>query len=318
VQGRQDSPATTEIDHALAYLESQQLPSGEFLVLRGRIRELSDGVELRSIFGTALVARALMRHTGNDRANRALERARAFLRAEREPNGLWRYFGRGSSIPPDADDTACALLVLPPDPDDRLVMEALLRNRDRSGAVRTWFLGRFDRRRRNIVDAVVSANVYTLLCERSVPAPTLRDYLEMVLFQRGFSSGSPYYPSPLVFLNVMAGVAETLSAEAAARIEAEVLDLVPRVIDGPIIEVALACSALDAHGPSNERVRNRLQDCILAEQRDDGGWGADGLWGDQAPHLKRAGRRRKATPPLAWYGSRALTTAFCVQALTSG
>jgi hypothetical protein len=299
---------TTDIDRGLAFLEADQRPSGEYLVLRGRLQNLADGEELRSIFGTAFVARTLMRYERNERAQRALERARDFLRAERDTNGLWRYFGKGSHIYPDADDTAYALLVLPSQADDIIVIDAILKNRDRSGAVLTWFHDRPRRfrRARNVVDAVVNANVYTLLCDRARSVDDLRTYLEGVLFEGSFSAGTPYYPSPLFFLYAMAGVTDDLSREAAGCIEAEIVRRLSVISDGPVIDAALACAALVACGHGDEKGLTPLLERIRAAQQEDGGWEPAGAFGGTF----QGGR--------AWYGSRALTTALCLQAITPG
>ena len=299
----------THVDRALSFLGADQRSSGEYLVLRGRRQDLADGEQLRSIFGTAFVARTLMRYEREERAQEALARARDFLRGERESGGLWRYFGKGSHIPPDADDTAYALLVLPPQPDDDIVIDAILKNRDRSGAVLTWFFDRPRRpfrKRRNVVDAVVNANVYTLLCERSVPVDDLRTYLEGVLFDRSFAAGTPYYPSPLFFLYAMAGVTDGLSREAAGRIEAEISLRLSLISEGPLIDAALACGALVVSGHGDHKGLVPLLERIRTAQQEDGGWEPAGAFG---------GRFQGAS---VWYGSRALTTALCLQAITPG
>jgi hypothetical protein len=115
----------------------------------------------------------------------------------------------------------------------------------------------------------------------------------------------------------MAGVIRTLSDETANRIETAVLELVPRISNEPVIEAALAWGALDACGGSEDELQV-LRKRILDERGEDGGWDACGLYGDQAPHLKRLTKWGKPRPTLQWYGSRELTTAFCIQALTYG
>lgn len=290
------------IHAALAFLTERQRSTGEFQVVVGRDPTLQDGIALRCVFETAFVARILEPWASDDRVALLLERARAFLRVEREPSGVWRYFGRDSIIPADADDTACALLILPPEPGDGAVIDAILSNCDPQGAVLTWFLDpAYGPPFRNCVDACVNVNVYTLLRRRSIAAPKIRRYLEEVLFSRRFLEGSPYYPSPFFYLYVMGGLTDELGPRVSAQIEREIRHLLSRGPAPSSLESAMACATLIRCG-ADDALRRPLLERVRSDQRADGGWPAVPLcWG--------MGRGR------AWYGSRELTTAFCLEAI---
>jgi hypothetical protein len=289
---------------ALTWIQTRQTPAGGYNVLSSVDPKFGDAMELRCVFDTALVARLLEPWARREDVASTLQRCRDFLKAEREPSGLWRYFGRGSVIAADVDDTACCLLVLPPDGSESAILDRILRNSDTEGSILTWFLDRGDEPPyRNGVDAAVNANVYMLLRQRGIEPPAILGQLLECLFRRHFLQGTAYYPSPFYFLYALSRVSDHLNSEVVARIEKEALELLtsPRVTG--VMETAQACSTLASCGTS-PAVREPLLKRILATQLADGGW---------APEPLTLGMNRVRY----YYGSRAVTTAFCLEALAT-
>jgi hypothetical protein len=120
-------PTATKVEdsihQAIAFLLARQLPHGEFITqFREGSLEADGGrsTEVLSFdaspFVTALTLGVLSFAFGLDGTlqagvQKALDRGYAFLQAEMDPGGLWRYWARTNPkrimIPPDLDDTAC-------------------------------------------------------------------------------------------------------------------------------------------------------------------------------------------------------------------
>ncbi len=294
-------PPRDPLGTGLTFLAAGRDATGGYPVLFGRDRDLGDGVPLPSVFATALIARSLARLPAGDQVKDLTAGLHDALRREREPDGRWRYFGRGSLIPADVDDTSYALLVLPPEPGDEAVVAAVLANRSPEGRIHTWFLepgagpptvNGFDR--------VVNANVATMLRARDRPDHGLEEWLRGDLGKGRYREGSQYYPSPWVFLHAMAGLGPT--AAPPDLVERECLSLLAATPPGDPVDTALALGTLVRIGRASGAEALRLREALLASQAGDGGWPAGGLFaGCQDGRL--------------WYGSRELTTALALEAV---
>jgi hypothetical protein len=283
------------ISRALAFLAKKQLPSGEFRLASGADRTLRESSAPKTTFGTAMIARTLLSHRHLPGVSSMLDRARDFLLRERDHDGLWRFFGRGSDLVPDADDTACALLAFDPEHGDRTILEQVVRNADLSGAALTWFPDADGVPPAvNEADPVVNANVYLLCRSRAFEAPSIRSYLERLIATG--DGPSRYYPSPFFFAYVIAG-----SELAARQLEAAVLGRIELAFDD-VLQTALALGALSRCG-SAAPVQRRLLESILDAQAEDGGWPACSAFVE--PRMEG---------PI-FYGSRELTTSLCIDAL---
>lgn len=204
------------------------------------------------------------------------------------------FFLDPARLPADADCTAIAYLLLlrtgrASERDAHLALDEIIAAASPDGVVTTYF----DREgeRANLVDGVVCANVLRLayrLGRDAELAPTAR-YVRALIESGTYLEGTRYYPSPDCLLYALSlGVPfESLRAATAERIgtTGHALDLAQRV---------LACHRLGLDGRCD---RDRLRD--LRE--------ADGTWAPEGWFCY--GRSR------AWFGSRALTTAFAIAAL---
>jgi hypothetical protein len=319
------------------FLGRHQLAGGGFSLRYGF--DVADGPtepDDHALFATALVAHSL--GFCGDQAEPVLARAVEHLRAYMEPGGVWRHWTPAAPqyhvVPPDADDTACISMLLRARgvevPDNRRV---LLANRDGRGLFYTWFIGRWPpprnmrvwriaaRRARHPlegrkmwntthasppdVDGIVNANVLAYLGEGPHAQPVVARLIEV------FRSGEEgrcdaWYRGPFVFYYVVTRTGlrgfDAIADELCARIRAAA-DPDGRIGDGPL-DTALALAAL-CNLDAEEELRER--GCAWLEDVQ----GADGSWPAAAVYW--AGPR--LDPPHPHWGSREVTTGFCLEAL---
>lgn len=326
--------ARDSVARALAYLESVQLPSGELPVLASNDPTLAEGAAADpSVFPTALAAYCL---SFCAEAGPIRRRALGFLAAERDRHGLWRHWTRDhphcAQLPPDLDDSSCASAAVGDTAGPAGNREILLCNRRRDGLFLTWILPRlrlgcaahrratwpqlrhaatlflFFRRtsaRPGDVDAVVNANALFHLGRFEGRDKVVRFLLDIL--RRGAEPEcDKWYENPFAiryFLSrALAGepeAAELIARRAAAASPANAF------------ETALAlCASL--HGgarPSDSEVHS-----LLALQSPDGSWPRAALYHGGRLRLPGGGFAPRH-PDTPHWGSEALTTAFCVEAL---
>lgn len=286
---------------AFDFLQRNQRDSGELVVYRSLDRKITDPVYVRCVFGTALACRVLQQMKCKpDGAGLFLEKSLRFLVSEREEDGTWRFFAKGSVIPSDADDTAYCLLALGPSEDRRVLENRILPNRDESGLFQTWFI---DRKAgppyRNRLDAVVNANICTLLSERRMKEPIVGKFLKEHLSSGAFLQGSYFYPSPFFFLYAVSGCFPETGGDDEL-LHQSVSHLITNSPEADAADLALAGLALKKCRGA-DRLRLDLKQRLLDLQAPDGGWPASGLFTGTEDYIY-------------WYGSRELTTAFCLGA----
>ncbi len=255
------------------------------------------------------------------------------------PAGVWRFWTAEHPlyrvIPFDADDTACAAVVLrrhggAPETVGRL----LLANRDPRGLFYTWFVPhravapldlvywraaanalRAPVRRRAFwhlteaapadVDAVVNANVLHFLGETQATRPVV-EYLIAVVHEGRDGDCDKWYRRPLAVQHAIARCyASGVSGLGAARRQA-IAGILARgrpdgsFGDGPL-DTALAVCALCDWGHDGLEVAAGAA-ALVRTQLAPGGWLAEAYYVGGPRGVVR-------------WGSEALTTGFCVQAL---
>jgi hypothetical protein len=300
------------ITRGIAFLERNQLPSGE-------LRVFASGKLDPSIFPTAVAAHSL---SFAPDAAKVRGRALDYLIAEMDGRGLWKHWPREHShhrqLPPDLDDTSCASAALARAgrtfPDNRGL---LLTNRNRRGLFHTWKLTLaqwshplalyFFFRRTSAhpfdVDAVVNANVLFYL-GASPETRAVVEHLLTVLRENREVSCDKWYDNPFVVWYFFSRALHDVAPEAGEIIEKKIA----ATTTSNALEHALAACSL--------HYWNRKADIrpLLDRQLDSGGWPAAPLY-----HGGRA-RNRDGTfaPPhhdTPYWGSEELTTAFCIEAL---
>ena len=234
-------------------------------------------------------------------------RTRAFLHARMEYPGVWRYWPR---LPPDLDDTAVCSLAGQPHLWLLLArnVELLLSCRDRLGRFRTWMTGPENLESAlNPADSVVNANVVAYLGDRPGTCAAQRWLETLVADGTEPDLALRYYPAP-IDLYVALARARCLAPPAFARLRPTLVDRIlscrqPEGGFGDVLRTAQALTALHRlrAGDRVEVVRPAV-DRILEAQRSHGGWPECLAW------LGQPGTT-------LGFGSEALTTACCVEAL---
>jgi hypothetical protein len=332
----QDSRIDRAIESGLAFLAVTQTAEGEIPIFICERRDMNGHLHPDPcIFPTALAAYALGFVPG---AAPVLERAIRFLVDQRSPQGVWHHWRRDHShfttLPPDIDDTSCVSLVLNrhcvSGAADRRI---LLENRTRQGLFYTWFLPRlrwtsaphrrvmFEQLRlirtqgvffRNMsaaaddVDAVVNANCLYALGPFKGDGLVI-EYLLNVLRAGDETSCDKWYDNPFAVWYFFSRVLPGCVPEAADLIVQRVASVAPE----SALEIALGIASLIS---CKQRPADAWITQLLDAQLASGAWpratiytggrarGPDGRFGPPPP----------ATP---YWGSEALTTAFCLQAL---
>jgi len=321
----------------IAYLASVQGPDGEFPVLASTDPTLATGATPDpSIFPTALVTRSLSFHP---EAAEPRRRGLAFLAREMDRHGLWRHWTRQHphhrQLPPDLDDTSCASLALAEAgesfPDNRAL---LLANRDPRGLFYTWLSPRFGwTGRRHLavtlrqlahaptlwlffrrtsaaprdVDAVVNANALLYL-GRFPGEEAVADFLAAAVEQDREADCDKWYDNRFVLWYFLSRALAGRSARGISLILAKLRSARP----SNALEAALAACATLSCG---ERPDEAAIGGLLSLQRPDGAWPRGALYHGGRARLAGGGFAEPHPDTPRW-GSEALTTGFCVEALS--
>jgi hypothetical protein len=332
------SPVTSSIARGLAFLEQSQGRDGGFVTLMSTDPQMATGCAPDpAIFPVALIAQAL---AGVPEARDVHGRALDFLAAEMAPLGLWRHWTREHPhhrrLPPDVDDTACAAQALlaagRPVPANQTI---LFGNLDRAGRLRTWIIPRAESAaisaqwraatpqlqhaliqhlffkhtsaERGDVDAVVNANALFYLGD-APQTVSMAAWLAAVLERGEEAICDKWYENPFAvwyfFARALAPLRPDLGALASAKIRA--------ACPSNAMEAAMAVSALANWG---EPIEELLVEDLMARQTPSGAWPVAALYhGGRA--RRPEGGFHDPHPDTPRWGSQALTTALCLEALS--
>lgn len=296
------------IDRGVAFLRGGQLDWGEFACHKFTDKQLrGEGRLDSSPFATTLVLQSLsfVKHPMIDGMR---SKAIRFLLEEWEEPGVWRYWSsrNGAPIDPDLDDTCCASFALKQAgvAAQRLTanVSCILANQHDSGLFKTWLR---DDGADNDVDGAVNANVLLYLGEREETV-TARDIVVDAILADREGEASWYYTSPLA-LYYMVSRAFFHGVTGFQRCRDAIVEKTKVYARGASEEpmsVALALCILANYGAPDRRTPEGVK-LLLQRQSGEGSWA-------------RAAFYRGPEPPVThsvWWGSEALTTALCVEAL---
>jgi hypothetical protein len=326
------------IEKAIGFLESRQLPDGEFQTqFFYETMEAADGelvprpVFDSSPFVTSLLVESLLFLKDDPRVAKMIAAGNRFLQGEMDPGGLWRYWSRKNPrrgvIPPDLDDTSCVSFALKSQgiavPDNRWVFHD---TRDPSGRFYTWVYKADSLRKKWLayrtkgeafsytkelwlytsaddVCAVVNANVILYLGETSQTRRAI-DYL-LKIFAEGTEDANIVFYAHRMSLYYMASRAlfHGVKALESAR------EIMVRRIwelcgeDGgfgdELLSAMAICSLLNL-GVSVEELVQPVA-ALIATQSEDGSWPRVPMYG--------------GPPEPTTFGSADLTTGFALEAL---
>lgn len=250
---------------------------------------------------------ALALNACDDPRARALHaRTAAYLTGTARYPGVWRYW---PTIPPDMDDTAICSLVAIAHPWVLLGRNValILANRDGEGRFLTWMLPKkFAHEIGNEVDAVVNANMVAYLgdCPETQAA---QRWVGTVVMQGREAESTPNYCDEMDLYFAIARAA-SLAGPSFSLLRPFIADRIrERLAEGSgrggVMHVAQALSALDMLGLRERAAESGpALDRLLDSQLPNGAWPKCLAW--QNPN-----------PPYGGFGSEALTTAFCIEAL---
>lgn len=337
---RDHQAARAALAQGLQYLSAQQNADGSFETLAGPDDDLErTGTPDPSPFTTAMIASAL-RIVEDDGAAQIVDRAVESLLAERLSIGAWGFWSKQHPgfgfIPPDIDDTAYSAHVLSRAGIHTPASQALmLGNRDQSGLFYTWILPRrrhltlpttwpalawilrsplklrrwmkagHDRPDAAAVDLVVNINALAFLGDRPETADAAAWIIKVVSEGTEAVHDRHYQSALLTWYGILRCVESGVKSLNVLRphISKHVMQFLPRDEHSrmPALQVGLAVSLAgtwitDPHCPE------QAMQFLTETQRADGSWPAH-------PIYYGGFQRRRA------WGSAALTTALCVEAL---
>ena len=281
--------AAFAIQNGLDFVAASQTGSGGFITDCWR----SDGAEQRT------------------QVDATWERAAGYLLAQQRSGGVWAYYGHGTEIDisPDVDDTSVSWAALqragatiPP-----VVLEILRGSRNERGLFNTWIGDpanwiNIDSRD---IDTVVNLNALLLFGLMHEKIDSVCKFELEQIENDGFRRGTVYYSSPLMFVHAFSrayreGDVACLQ-NAVPKIRGAMLSIQNKDGSwGNDLETAFGAVTLLNLGYRGDALERAVK-AILARQSGDGGWAL-------APAY------RGAVAPLN-YGSRAVTTAVCIEAL---
>lgn len=328
---------------ALEFLEHRQHSSGEFK-MDFTFEQWIDpqtgcpgvGVD-ESPFSTSYIIHSLS-YSSHPAARRITTAAMRYFRDQELPGGMWRYWNKGTAplgdIPADADDTACISELVErfdsPAPDNKWLLRL---NRDSRNLFYTWITPRlsaglnrrywsivlsdvtFERlvlfwmrspATRGDVDAVVNANValYFGAVQETEPVVDLllqvaRDGAETTCDKWYPDINTFYYAASRCYARGMTRLAEMTQPMLTRFSEQSGAD--GRIGDNDML-TALAAGAILNFGIESKLLAPAI-DYLLKTQQDDGGW------------MSRPFYTNGSRPAQTTWGSRELTTGFCLEAI---
>jgi len=314
---------------AIEFLRNNQLEDGEFPTYGNDSLSQPDS----SPFVTALVLYSLSFLAADDTHSKVkpvVEKGLKFLVQAMEPGGLWRYWSskndRHTEIPPDLDDICCISHLLKlnnlPVPKNRSI---ILGNRNKEGLFYTWVLLRsipsitlncitlgkalshseqlWQQTDKDDICCVVNANVLLYLGETAQTEQSLKYVIDTVLSEKE-EARSAFYNHELSFYYMLSrayfnGVTTLGTVKTSVIAKISSLQKADGSFGNELLTALATCTFLNFNHivPSLDKAIQFL----LNAQQADGSWQRIPMYGVQ--------------PNRNFFGSEALTTGFCVEAL---
>lgn len=223
------------------------------------------------------------------------------IKSERGTDSLYTFFTEKALLPPDVDTTALAYIALAKaqGKEPNLSSQALditILNVDAEGLIEVYV----DPQRANRIDAVVCANAlyFIYLYGRNEEAKLTEDFIYKTLATKAYKDGTRYYPSEDMFLYIVSRLLDfpSLHKKFAPLLYQGLKERI-NVAHTPL-ELAMRIICAKKLGISDSSEKEKLAQC----QEEDGGWPACIFY--------------KKGSTSDFFGSREITTAFAIQALS--
>jgi hypothetical protein len=299
------------IQNGLDFVAASQTATGGFITECWHVDATEQKTPVDAVFTASQVLYSLSFCRESTSAHGTEESAAKYLAAQREPPGIWHYYGTGTplKISPDVDDTSLAWAALqrlemsiPP-----AVLDSVRASRNENGLFTTWIgppSGWVNIDSRDI-DTVVNINALLLFGLAHENVDPVCKYVVAQIENDNFRRGTVYYRSPLMFSHAFSRAYREGNVKCLQSGVGKIRDTILSLQNadgswGNDLETAfgaLTLLNLDYRGEALDRAIKVL----LARQSADGGW-------ELAPAY------RGAVQPLN-YGARALTTAVVIEAL---
>jgi A-macroglobulin complement component/prenyltransferase/squalene oxidase-like repeat protein len=299
------------------FVVSRQAKDGHFASEVSLMPNMSDSHEEKSVYIHSYVVQALSSTRGPvSILKAAVPRAASYLRSAQEKSGWWKFYGPAQAEPPDdADDTAMAFsaLLSSARPVNRQLaknaiswLKSLERIRSESGLYKTWSDAEWNEEGFHLPDIVVNSNILFLQTMVGCPDPRVTDYLVRAIKTEAYQVLNLFAVSTYAvpFL-----ISRCNQSAAIPEFQAQMEKLGYYVLcrqepgggwGGDLDTMLAILTLMNTRCLPRATARSAVR-CLLERQQGDGGWNSGPLFRDLRPR---------------YYGSRILTTALCVEALT--
>ena len=195
-----------QINLLLSEIGNFQSDDGEIISFRSSTEDLQNSERIKNVFVTGLILHFLEILPDEVQNSKLIKNSINYLVAHQEKDFTWRFFGKGSKIVADIDDTIVILSSLQKahillNYSD--LLSSFLQNRTSEGIFYTWFP---DKGESNNIDWVVNANVYLFYKKAGFNLPNVKEYLIDIVKKKKYKSGSLYYHSHYYFLYIISEI----------------------------------------------------------------------------------------------------------------
>lgn len=290
-----------QIEMGIDFIVQKQLSSGEIPTSKADNKNMENATYIKTVTITFMVIGALEHLKDFPKVSSIIQKGIGFLLSESENGMIWRFYGKGSEIIPDLDDTASILTVLKKNDiplDYHKSARRLLNIRNEKGLFYTWFP---EKGNSNNVDWVVNANVLYFFQSLGIKIPEVKQFLIEVTQKSLFKKGSLYYHSPYAFCYLIS----KLYAEGGVNsFEATKEGIVNFILENytrlNCIDLALSVTALLNYRFDGKEIQTIIEN-LKSMQMEDGGWPIGTIFKHRTKEI--------------YYGAREATTAVVLEGL---
>lgn len=288
------------------FLQTEQLANGSFSSISGN-KQLTVSTKSQTTFHTSLILLCLAPLKDDPRAKKIIGKGINYLLEQKGADWTWNYWGKGTEkhIPPDWDDTSCALAALSVYKPEhingaalRTITEHLMVTEIKTGGpYSTWIVSQNIKEKWHDDDVVVNSNIGFFLKLQNISLPNLAERVETYL--KGNGDESKYYFSGIT-------TAYFISRSYAGGAKNVAIDSIFKKCTSSgtwsdELETALAISTLLRFGVSSSKLKKAA--AYLEKISKEKKWKARALYIEE-----------KHGEP-TYSGSETLTAAFCLEAL---
>jgi hypothetical protein len=303
----------------LCFLNSKQLPSGEFttqqwIMTVNEHRKLN--FPIKSVLATAFILHSLNKLGKSLDVEKASKKALNFLLEEKESFGLWRFYGKNSNIVFDIDSTVCVLGALKewkvPLNYER-INSKLMEYRTEQNIFQTWLPDldpKFCSIDYNEVDWVINSNILYFNHLLNSELPQVEAYLAQIVENGDYMKPSINYPSLsgiYCFSRAYSLCTSTVLDYSASKITDYLKKKISKEDSNDSLLNALsAISFMNLASYSCNLIRFIIEK-LLKLQRKNGSWPAGVFFSVISPKFPKV--------KVKW-GSQELTTALALEAIS--